>query len=78
MPTDDNFTFLTERNGWSIARAQGYVAGETYRRTGKPPLRYALVGIDDYAAGFRAGYFERRALGRRRPVDNDPSVQARG
>jgi hypothetical protein len=50
---------LAERNGWSTARAQGFVDGEMARRRGAPPSTYARVGIDDYSLGFRAGYFER-------------------
>ena len=50
---------LAERNGWSIARAQGFVDGEMSRRRGAPPSTYAQVGIDDYSLGFRAGYYER-------------------
>jgi len=50
---------LAKRNGWSIARAQGFVDGETARRRGAAPSIYARVGIDDYCLGFRAGYFER-------------------
>jgi hypothetical protein len=50
---------LAERNGWSIARAQGFVDGEMSRRRGVPPSTYARVGIDDYSLGFRAGYYER-------------------
>ena len=51
---------LAERNGWSMAHAQGFVDGETARRRGTAPSIYARVGIDDYCIGFRAGYFERR------------------
>ena len=50
---------LAERNGWSAARAQGFVDGEMARRRGVPPSTYARVWIDDYSLGFRAGYFER-------------------
>ena len=57
---------LAERNGWSIARAQGFVDGEMARRRGAPPSIYARVGIDDYCIGFRAGYFLRGAS---RPKD---------
>jgi hypothetical protein len=52
---------LAEKHGWPIARAQGYVAGEASRRLDEVPSTYALVGIDDYALGFRAGYFVRRS-----------------
>ena len=50
---------LAERNGWSTARAQGFLDGEMSRRRGAPPSTYARVGIDDYCQGFRAGYYER-------------------
>ena len=50
---------LAERNGWSIARAQGFVDGEMARRRGTQPSTYARVGIDDYCTGFRAGYYVR-------------------
>jgi hypothetical protein len=50
---------LADRNGWSIARAQGFVDGEMSRRRGAPPSTYVKVGIDDYCLGFRAGYYER-------------------
>lgn len=56
---------LAERNGWSIARAQGFVDGEMSRRRRAPPSNYARVGIDDYCLGFRAGYYER---GKSQPV----------
>jgi hypothetical protein len=52
---------LAERNGWSIARAQGFVDGEIARRRGLPPSTYAQVGIDAYCLGFRAGFYERAA-----------------
>ena len=50
---------LAERNGWSVAHAQGFVDGEMSRRRGLPPSTYAQVGIDDYCLGFRAGFYER-------------------
>ena len=50
---------LVETNGWSVARAQGFVDGETSRRRGAAPSTYARVGIDDYSLGFRAGFYER-------------------
>jgi hypothetical protein len=50
---------LAERNGWSSARAQGFVDGELSRRRGGVPSTYAQVGIDEYSLGFRAGYYER-------------------
>ena len=57
--SEEKLKILAEKHGWSIARAIGYVAGETSRRSGTVPSTYALVGIDDYCAGFRAGFFVR-------------------
>ena len=50
---------LAERNGWSLAHAEGYIDGETFRQRGKTPSTYAQIGIDEYCLGFRAGYYER-------------------
>jgi len=50
---------LAEQYGWSLASAKGYVDGETFRKRRKEPPVHALVGIDDYSEGFRAGYFRR-------------------
>ena len=56
---------VSDRYGCSIAYAQGYLEGEALRTRGAPPSDYARVGIDDFAVGFRAGYFLRT---RRRSV----------
>lgn len=58
--TMEKFKALAERNGWSLDHAKGYVDGESFRQRGKPPSKYALIGIDEYSQGFRAGYFERQ------------------
>lgn len=50
---------LAEKNSWSLSQAEGYVDGETFRRRGKAPSKYAQIGIDEYCLGFRAGYYER-------------------
>lgn len=64
--SNEKFRVLAEHNGWSLAQAEGYVDGETFRRRGKPASQYALIGIDEYCRGFRAGYFERQDLDSRR------------
>lgn len=51
---------LATRNGWSLAQAEGYIDGESFRRHGKTPSMYAQVGIDEYCLGFRASYYERQ------------------
>ena len=58
--SEEKSKLVAERNGWSLDYAKGNVEGETMLRSGKPLSMYALVGIDDYARGFRAGYFERQ------------------
>ena len=55
----EKFKVLAEKNGWSLPHAEGFVDGESFRRRGKRPPNYVLIGIDDYCQGFRAGYFER-------------------
>ena len=50
---------LAEQNGWPIVSAKGYVDGEVFRKRRKDPPLHAMVGIDGYSEGFRAGYFDR-------------------
>ena len=50
---------LADQHGWSLTIAKGYVDGEIFRKQRKEPPIHALVGIDDYSEGFRAGYFDR-------------------
>ena len=59
MVTTEKFRILAKKYGWSLAQAEGFVDGESFRRRGKRPPQRALIGIDDYSQGFRAGYFER-------------------
>ena len=60
----EKYTALSEQNGWSIAFAEGFVSGQIERRRGNSPSSYLIVGADDYALGFRAGYFDRLNLNR--------------
>ena len=50
---------LAEQHGWSLTVAEGYVDGEACRRRGKVPPAHAMVGMDEYSEGFRAGYYAR-------------------
>ena len=50
---------LAEETGWSLDRAAGYLEGERYRNRGLELSAYLQVGIDEYAQGFRAGYYKR-------------------
>jgi hypothetical protein len=70
---------LAEQNGWALDHARGFVDGETCRRLGKTPPRCAVIGIDNYSLGFRAGYFERQSqdpapLARRREFDKPVDI----
>jgi hypothetical protein len=59
--SDEKSKVLAEQNGWSRAYADGYVAGETLRRQREERLPlFAMVGIDEWARGFRAGFFTRQ------------------
>ena len=55
----EKFKVLAEERGWSLAHAEGFVDGESFRRRGKRPPKYVLICRDEYSQGFRAGYFER-------------------
>ena len=55
----EKYTALVEAHGWSATFAEGYVHAQMERRMGKPISSYHLVGRDEYALGFRMGYFER-------------------
>ena len=69
---EEKSKILAERHGWSTARAQGYVAGEACRRSDEVPSTYAMVGIDDYAVGFRADYFVRQSSRSTNVANLDP------
>jgi hypothetical protein len=61
--SEEKIKVLAARNSWSLAKAEGYMDGETCRRRGTTPTKYAQIGIDDYSLGFRAGYYERKDPG---------------
>jgi len=50
---------LERAYGWSADRARGYLDGIAYRVNGLQPSKYLVIGIDDYAVGFRVGYYKR-------------------
>ena len=64
----EKFKVLAEKHGWSLAHAEGYVDGESFRRRGKTPSKYVLIGKDEYCEGFRAGYFERQSRASHSPA----------
>ena len=63
---------LAEQHGWSLTIAEGYVDGEACRRRGKAPPAHALVGMDEYSEGFRAGYYARTPDSTRGDSRNGP------
>ena len=52
---------LAEENGWSLDYANGFLKGEYSRRSRVKLSSYAMVGLDEYCLGYRAGYFERQS-----------------
>ncbi len=57
--TEEKYTALSLQNDWPIEFAEGYIAGQTERRRGRPLSSYIMTGMDQYALGYRAGYFNR-------------------
>ena len=60
----ENTKVLAEKNGWSLAHAEGFVDGEIFRRRHQTPSMYVEIGIDEYCLGFRAGFYERQNIQR--------------
>jgi hypothetical protein len=75
--SEEKVRVLVERNGWSPAYAQGYIDGESVRRRGALPSKYAQVGLDDYCQGFRAGFYERNSLSPTRSSKPDALLSIR-
>jgi hypothetical protein len=50
------------REGASVAYANGVADGQAARAEGSSLSLYLQVGIDDYAKGFRAGFFGQMRL----------------
>lgn len=50
--------------GQSPAYANGVADGQSARAEGSSLSLYLQVGIDDYAKGFRAGFFGQMGLGK--------------
>jgi len=45
--------------GWSPDYLRGYIDGVACRTCGRRPSNYQAVGIDEYALGFRTGFYNR-------------------
>ena len=54
----DNDKVLSEEMSWTLERTAGYVEGERYRRQNLALSAYHKAGIDEYALGFRTGYYK--------------------
>jgi hypothetical protein len=76
--SEEKIKVLAKKNGWSLAHAEGYIDGETFRHRGTTPSKYAQIGIDEYCLGFRAGYYERKNPGLTRSDNLDTPVLAGG
>ena len=76
--SEQELKLLAERHDWSIAHAEGYVMGKTVRRRSEKPPTCWLIGIDDYALGFRAGYFARERSGTHANNLSEPKHQQSG
>ena len=53
---------IAGREGPSASYANGFTDGQTARAEGSSLSLYLQVGIDDYAKGFRAGFFGQMKL----------------
>lgn len=57
VPGKQESALLAEQDSRSTEYEHGYVHGERSRTLNEAPPKYVMIGIDDYAFGFRAGYF---------------------
>jgi hypothetical protein len=65
--SQEKATAIAEEMGWSILFAEGFIEGQFERWRGNRPSNYVTVGADEYARGFRAGFFVRSSAERERP-----------
>ena len=73
--SNDSAKVLVEEMGWTLERAEGYVEGERYRLGRLAPSEYHKVGIDEYALGFRAGYYRHNEPVSAAQIQNISSVR---
>jgi hypothetical protein len=78
MSAYEKVTVLEFDNGWSSAFANGFADGQAARDNRQPLRAYVRVGIDDYAQGFRQGFFTRTSAGVRgsRPTPRSVAVRS--
>ncbi len=53
---------MNNQSGRSAAFVNGFTDGKSARSRDAVLSPYLYIGIDDYAKGFRAGFFERMAV----------------
>ena len=59
--TIERLRFAEADKSWSSAFADGFVDGQAARSKNQRLRAYVRVGIDDYARGYRQGFFNRTA-----------------
>ncbi len=62
MRTIEVFRDSANESCLAPAFVNGYTDGQTARTNNAPLTAYVRVGIDDYARGFRAGFFARGSV----------------
>ena len=67
MSSSERSKALALQNGWSLLFANGYADGEATRSRKTAVPVYISVARDEYAEGFRAGFYGR--------VSSRPAVQ---
>lgn len=53
----EEFAEPAKSNFGLLEYERGYLHGERSRELNEVPPKYVMTGIDEYAFGFRAGYF---------------------
>ncbi|HMG59604.1 MAG TPA: hypothetical protein VK583_07745 [Burkholderiales bacterium] len=69
---EQKWHMVPQEYGPPLPGATGCVDGETFRKRRKEPPLHALVGIDNYSEGFRAGYYHRPIS--ERALSGGPSI----
>lgn len=62
MRAVENLRAQGNENGQAPAFVNGFTDGQAARDRNAALTAYLRVGIDDYAKGFRAGFFDRRGI----------------
>jgi hypothetical protein len=59
MGAFEELKVMSDQNSRSAAFVNGFTDGRSARARDEVLSPYLYIGIDDYAKGFRAGFFER-------------------